>query len=474
MSGRRLDLRLMLVTDPALTQGRGLLATVAAAVRGGVTAVQLRDKTASDAALAETAAALQALLAPSGVPLIVNDRPEVALQVSAAGVHLGQDDGDPDRARRLLGADAVIGWSVTDIAQLSKVPQSVDYIGFGPVFATATKPDAGRPLGIRGLCICRERTRLPIVAIGGIDARHAGAVMAAGADGIAAVSAICAAADPERAAAALRSAVDRPVPPNVLTIAGTDPSGGAGIQADLKTFSALGAYGMSAVTALVAQNTTGVRAVQTVDPDFVARQIDAVFDDVRVDAVKIGMVGTAETAAAVADRLRHHGARHIVLDPVTVAKSGDRLVSDEAVVALREKLVPLAEVITPNLPEGAVLAGRTAIAADEMEEAARALHKLGPAAVLLKGGHLDGPESTDILFDGTGIVRLNAPRLATQNTHGTGCTLSSAIAALLPRHPLEEAVRKAKAYLTDAIAASDRLAVGSGRGPVHHFHAQWK
>ena len=262
---------------------------------------------------------------------------------------------------------------------------------------------------------------------------------------------------------------------NVLSIAGSDPSGGAGIQADLKTFSALGAYGMAAITALTAQNTQGVVSFQTVDPAFVAAQIDAIFADVRVDAVKIGMVATAAIATAIADRLRHHGARNIVLDPVMVAKSGHHLLHDDAVVALRDVLVPMASVITPNLPEAGVLLGRTEPATlADMREAVRDLHRLRPAFVLLKGGHLTGQDSTDLLFDGTTVVELPGARIDTRNTHGTGCTLSSAIAALLPRFGMEQAVRRAKAYLTDAIAASSRLTVGSGHGPVHHFHALWK
>jgi hydroxymethylpyrimidine/phosphomethylpyrimidine kinase len=262
--------------------------------------------------------------------------------------------------------------------------------------------------------------------------------------------------------------------PNVLTIAGTDPSGGAGIQADLKAFSALGAYGTSVITALVAQNTRGVRSVQMVEPAFVAAQIDAVFDDVRIDAVKIGMVATAGIATVIADRLAHHSARNVVLDPVMVAKSGDRLLAEDAVAAVRDRLVPRADVITPNLPEAAVLIGHPrAIARAEMPEAARALHRLGPRWVLLKGGHLDGPDSTDLLFDGRTAIELPARRIDTRNTHGTGCTLSAAIAALLPRLDTVEAVRQAKAYLTAALAASGRLEVGGGHGPVHHFHALW-
>src|SRR5690242_6916820 len=240
---------------------------------------------------------------------------------------------------------------------------------------------------------------------------------------------------------------------NVLSIAGSDPSGGAGIQADLKAFSALGAYGMAVITALTAQNTQGVQSFQTVDPAFVAEQIDAIFADVRVDTVKIGMVATEAIASGIADRLRHHGARNVVLDPVMVAKSGDHLLREDAVVALRDRLVPLARVITPNLPEAGVLLGMNEPATlDEMQRVVRALHRLGSEWVLLKGGHLADDDSTDLLFDGQMVTDLPGRRIETRNTHGTGCTLSSAIAALLPRHDMVQAVRQAKAYLTAAIA----------------------
>jgi hydroxymethylpyrimidine/phosphomethylpyrimidine kinase len=261
---------------------------------------------------------------------------------------------------------------------------------------------------------------------------------------------------------------------NVLTIAGSDPSGGAGIQADLKTFSALGAYGMSVITALTAQNTRGVRSFQVVDPAFVGDQIDAIFADVRVDAVKIGMVATAGVATVIAERLRHHAAKNIVLDPVMVAKSGDRLLQEDAIAAVRDRLIPLAQVITPNLPEAAVLvAGPMPTSLADMRRTLRDLHRLGSQFVLLKGGHLTGDDSTDLLFDGQMVTELAGRRIATKNTHGTGCTLSAAIAALLPRLGMVDAARQAKAYLSGALAASDRLTVGSGHGPVHHFHALW-
>jgi hydroxymethylpyrimidine/phosphomethylpyrimidine kinase len=260
-----------------------------------------------------------------------------------------------------------------------------------------------------------------------------------------------------------------------LTIAGSDSSGGAGIQADLKTFSALGVYGASVITALTAQNTLGVEAVHVVPADFVRRQIAAVARDLKVDAVKVGMLATSAVIGAVADGLKAFANVPVVLDPVMVAASGDVLLDDDAVETLRSVLVPRATLITPNLPEAAKLLGSSE-AKDEREMCAQAaaLKRLGAKAVLIKGGHADGDKAIDLLVDDEGELRLEAPRIKTGNTHGTGCTLSSAIAAELAKGaPLREAAAKAKAYVTAAIAAADRLHIGKGRGPVHHFHALW-
>lgn len=262
---------------------------------------------------------------------------------------------------------------------------------------------------------------------------------------------------------------------NVLSIAGTDPTGGAGIHADIKAFSAMGAYAMAAVTAVVAQNTQGVRSLVALEPQFVAEQIDAVFDDVRVDAVKIGAVANAGIAEAIADRLHHYGVEAVVLDPVMVAKSGDRLLEENAVQAVRERLVPISTVITPNLPEAEVLLDDQPLTTLEaMRDAAPRLRALGCEWVLLKGGHMsDAAESTDLLHGAGEIAELRAPRIRTRNDHGTGCTLSAAIAALIPTLGVEEAVQAAKAYLQDALAASDQLDVGRGHGPLHHFTRMW-
>ncbi len=262
---------------------------------------------------------------------------------------------------------------------------------------------------------------------------------------------------------------------NVLTIAGSDSGGGAGIQADLKTFSALGAYGLSVITALTAQNTRAVTAIHDVPPDMVVAQLDAVFDDIRIDAVKIGMLSRPEVIEVVADRLRRHDARAIVLDPVMVAKSGDALLQPDAVSALITHLLPLALVITPNLPEaGVLLDGPPPADVDGMRQAAAAIRALGPKAVLLKGGHLTDGDAVDIFDDGQAMKELRSARVATSSTHGTGCTLSAAIAALLGQgRSLAAAVDEAKIYIGQAIAAAGGLDVGRGHGPVHHFHELW-
>jgi hydroxymethylpyrimidine/phosphomethylpyrimidine kinase len=263
---------------------------------------------------------------------------------------------------------------------------------------------------------------------------------------------------------------------NVLTIAGSDCSGGAGIQADLKTFSALGVYGASVVTALTAQNTHGVRAVHAPEDAFVAAQLDAVFEDIDFDAVKIGMLANAGIVRAVASALRRHAAKRVVLDTVILSKNGHPLLSADAVAALREELMPLADLVTPNLDEAAVLVKADARASDEaaMRQQGDALRALGARAVLMKGGHLGGTQSPDWLIDDSGPHRLDGARIDVKDTHGTGCTLSAAIAALIPhRQDWLGAVTDAKTYLAQALRESTRLRVGSGIGPVHHFHRWW-
>jgi hydroxymethylpyrimidine kinase/phosphomethylpyrimidine kinase len=263
--------------------------------------------------------------------------------------------------------------------------------------------------------------------------------------------------------------------PNLLSIAGSDPSGGAGIQADLKTFAALRCHGMAVITALTAQNTLGVKAIHLPPPDFAAAQIDAIFADIEVAAVKIGMLASAAIVGAVADRLAVHKPRSIVVDPVLVASSGDPLTTPDVAEAIVRLLFPLATIVTPNQSEAALLTGLPR-AFDHVQKrgTAEALLALGAKAALVKGGHDCNASADDLLFDGSQEKIYSAPRIATRNTHGTGCTLSSAIAAFLARGlALPDAVGAAKEFLTGALSAADELSVGHGHGPVHHFSALW-
>jgi hydroxymethylpyrimidine/phosphomethylpyrimidine kinase len=262
----------------------------------------------------------------------------------------------------------------------------------------------------------------------------------------------------------------------VLTVAGSDSGGGAGIQADLKSIAANGCYGLSVITALTAQNTLGVSAIHPVPVDFVRAQFDAVLPDIGCDAVKIGMLFSPELIGTVAECLQRHRVGLIVLDPVLVAQSGDRLVQEEAVAALREQLIPLADIITPNLPEASVLLGREIRTTTQIGDAARELARLGCGAVLIKGGHLSSGECDDYLYLARRQEALILPgkRITTVNNHGTGCTLSAAIAANLAQGcSIEEAARRAKEYITAAIAAGAAYTIGRGHGPVHHFHPFW-
>lgn len=259
-----------------------------------------------------------------------------------------------------------------------------------------------------------------------------------------------------------------------LTIAGSDSGGGAGIQADIKTFSALGAYATSVIVALTAQNTQAVTRIEPVSQAMITAQIEAVFADLPPQALKTGMLGDAQTITTVATQLRQLNANNLVIDPVMVAKSGDKLLADNAVNALRDELVPLATIITPNIPEAEVLLGTTINSQADMEDAAKALLALGCQAVLLKGGHGHSTDSSDLLLSQTTRHWLKSPRIDTRNTHGTGCTLSAAITAGLAKGlPLTPAVEQAKDYISQAITQADSLNIGSGHGPVHHFHRWW-
>ena len=477
------DLSLYLVTDADLCGDRGVVETVRLAVDGGARVVQLRDKGASDAETVEQLLALSRVIDGRAL-LVVNDRLDAALEARARGarvdgVHLGQGDDSVLHARRMLGPEALIGLTANTAEHLQAVqalpPGTVDYLGVGVIRPTATKPDHPEPLGVGGFRTFAASSPLPCVAIGGVGIDDTEALHDAGAAGLAVVSAVCAAEDPTATAQAFRRRWAAVRVPRVLSIAGSDPSGGAGIQADLKSIAANGGYGMAVLTALTAQNTQGVRGVHVPPDDFLRAQLEAVSEDIVIDAVKIGMLADAAVIRTVGVWLEAVRPPIVVLDPVMVATSGDRLLAPDAERELRG-LLRRATLVTPNLAELAVLVGRDVVDWADALSAAEDLSREVDAAVLVKGGHLSGDQAPDALVDARHGLRREFPgdRIPTTSTHGTGCSLSSALATRLARGEAPvEAVQSARSWLRESIRAGEPLRVGRGHGPIHHFSGMW-
>lgn len=478
------DLSVYLVTDAALCGERGVAAVVREAVAGGVRIVQLRDKKASDAEIVEQLIELSEITADRA-KLVVNDRLDAAVEARRRGarvdgVHLGQGDDSVLRARELLGPDALIGLTANTHEHLDAVralpPGTVDHLGVGVIRPTSTKPDHPPALGIEGFRAIAAASPVPCVAIGGVGIDDVDALRDAGAAGIAVVSALCASDDPREAARALRRQWHgtRRVP-RVLSIAGSDPSGGAGIQADLKAIAANGGYGMAAVTALTAQNTHGVRAVHVPPTDFLVEQLDAISDDIAVDAVKIGMLANADVIRAVKAWLEREQPANVVIDPVMISTSGDRLLDSAAESALLD-LLRSADIITPNLAELAVLTGSDAISEwSRAKEVAAELAARLDTMVLVKGGHLGAGDAPDALVSADGVEEFPGTRIPTQATHGTGCSLSSALAARRAAgDDWSGALKAARSWLRESLRAADDLGIGHGNGPVHHFAGLWE
>ena len=484
------DLSLYLVTDRPLSGGRDMAWIVREAAAGGVTMVQLREKECSTAEFIALARELKRALQPLGIPLIINDRVDVALAVDADGVHIGQSDMPYDVARRLLGPDKIIGLSVETMEEvIAANALDVDYIGISPVYATPTKTDTLAPFGLEGIEEVMRLSRHRCVAIGGMNRDTIGEVIARGVEGVAVVSAIVAADSPREASEELAAIIRRNRIsntriiqnsefknqnfPRVLTIAGSDSGGGAGIQADIKSISANGCFAASAITAITAQNTLGVNAVEGLSIEIIEGQIDAVLSDIGADSIKIGMLHSAEVVQCVARMLRKYNIKDVVLDPVMVSTSGHRLIEESAIEVLKAELMPMARVITPNIPEAEILLGEAISKQGDLPAAARRLAEQYGVSVLLKAGHLVNDELIDIFYnhETEEVVELSARRIDTRNTHGTGCTLSSAFAAQLAKGlSLTEAARAAKHYINQAIIHGAHQEIGHGHGPVAHFY----
>jgi len=459
-----------LITD----QGDNLVDRVYQGLRGGVSVLQYRAKGKSRELCLTEGRELQRLCTRFGTLFIVNDDIQLAKELQADGVHLGQDDGTVAAARTLLGSGKIVGVSTHTVEEACQAEQDgAEYIGFGAMYPTESKAVTQLP-GTAGLTAVRAEVKLPVVAIGGITPANACRVIDAGADAVAVISSILSNPRPDAAAAELRLLFNRTRPfprGTVLSVAGSDSSGGAGIQADIKTISLLGSYAASVLTALTAQNTRGVSSIHGLPPSFVLDQLEAVLTDIPIDVIKTGMLHTPAIIAALAERL---GERKViiplVIDPVMVAKGGASLMEREAVQVFSDQLLPLAYLLTPNIPEAERLLGRGIKNESEMEQAARDLHAVGAARVLIKGGHLSSQNSTDILFDGKECHSFSSERIFTSNTHGTGCSYASAISAYLAQgEPLLTAVSKAKTYITAAIRNARPL--GRGHSPVNHYLA---
>lgn len=470
------SMRLYLVTDSAWSTQESFLSHIEEALKGGITCLQLREKNMSFEAFVKRAKAVKALCRKYKVPFLINDNIDVAKEVDADGVHIGQGDTTVEVARRRLGRDKIIGVTCKTVDQALEAEKAgADYIGSGAVFGSTTKTDTNR-LDHRILREICQTTSIPVVAIGGVNEENILRLHRTGVDGVAVVSSILARPDKKLASENLYRLSGKIIEnrmPKVLTIAGSDSSGGAGIQADLKTIAAHGCYGMSVITALTAQNTLGVQAVETCTPDFVRSQMQSVFTDIVPDAVKIGMLSTKAVVETIASELENlksenQNAVQIVLDPVMISTSGSKLLEDDAIDVLKERLLPLARVITPNLSEAQLLSGLTIKTTEDMVKAARVISENFGGDILIKGGHLD-THANDLLYTQGKILWYEGDKIDNPNTHGTGCTLSSAIASHLAMgYDLPESIGKSKAYLTGAIC--DQLDLGQGRGPLNHMY----
>ena len=460
------------IADPSVSGENKLYESVEKALQGGVTMIQYRQKPKP---LEPVAILLKNLCAKYKVPFIINDDVELAKKIDADGVHVGQSDMTLLEARKILGPNKIIGVTAKTIEQARIAEKNgADYLGSGAVFGTSTKKDA-KPMELtlfREIC---KSVNIPVVAIGGVNESNIDQLENTSLSGVAIVSGIFGKADVKETSIHLKEKIIRIVEgaksmKAVLTIAGSDSSGGAGIQADIKTMTANGVYAMSAITALTAQNTMGVTSVMESTPKFLEDQLDSIFADIYPDAIKTGMVSSSELIHVIAQRLSYYHAKNIVVDPVMVATSGTRLIAEEAIDTLKKELLPLATLITPNIPEAEVLSEMKISDSKDMEVCAKSICEKYGCNVLLKGGH-NINDANDLLYSKEkGITWFEGKHINNSNTHGTGCTLSSAIASNLAKgHDLETSILYAKNYISGALGAM--LDLGKGSGPMNHAFA---
>ena len=456
------------ITDDLLNTPSTIEKMVEAAIVGGTTILQFRSKNLAPDEKEACAKKVLAITKKYKVPLIIDDDVMLAKKIDADGVHLGLSDMPIYEARGILGPHKIIGATAKTLEQaVTAKAYGADYIGTGAAFATTTKTDTYE-ISHDTIMEIAKNAGIPVVAIGGINLSNVSKLQGLGICGVAVVSGLFK-GDVKENAALLRKEIDQFTRiKNVLSIAGSDCSGGAGIQADMKTISAHGMYAMTAITSLTAQNTTGVYGVSDSDIDFLANQIDCIFNDIRPDSVKIGMLSNKDIIKLVADKLRQYKAANIVVDPVMVSTSGHKLLQEDAIECLTKELIPLAAIITPNIPEAMVLTSTNINNHTDMLNAAHSLAANTNAAILIKGGHLS-EDASDLLYDGKTDYWFEKEKINNPNTHGTGCTLSSAIACnLADNMSVCNSVKYATQYVHGAIQYG--FNVGKGSGPLFHMY----
>lgn len=466
----RNSLNLYLVTDRRWHEENEFLEKIEECLKAGVTFLQIREKNIEYDLFLKRAIEMKQLAEKYDIPFVVNDNLEIAIESNADGIHIGQGDLPASEVRKKLGDDKILGVSVGTAEEAKKAERDgADYLGVGAVFSTGSKSDAISVEQSEVKKIC-QAVNIPVIAIGGISKENVLDLQGLGLVGAAVISAILSKKDIIKATRDLKIRTKQILQDKVaktLTIAGSDCSGGAGIQADLKAMSACGCYAMSVITALTAQNTTGVYGIEDCSAEFVSNQMKCIFEDIMPDAVKIGMVSSVDIIETIAKGLDDYNPKHIVLDPVMVTTSGSKLLKDEAVEALKKKLIPMASIITPNLSEAEILSGKRILSEDDMVEAAKAISNYYHGYILIKGGHLQ-KNANDLLYKAGNIDWIKGKRIENSNTHGTGCTLSSAIASYLAKGMnVKESVVEAKNYLTRAL--EDQMNLGCGSGPLNHF-----
>ncbi len=459
-------IRVYAITHKAFMEDN-FIDAVKRSIDGGITMLQIREKDLPISELKKQVESVKGICTEYHIPLIVNDSVEVLEQTNIDGIHIGQDDEILENVRKRF-KDKIIGVSVSTLEEaIEAEKKGADYLGVGAVFTTNTKDNPTTVTFDLLKQIC-DTVNIPVCAIGGVTAKNIPQLKNTNIDGVSVISEIYNKPDVKAGAKAIRKAIDAVLVKKVLTIAGSDCSGGAGIQADLKTMTAHKKYGMSVVTAITAQNTQSVDYIEEISVTCIEKQLESIFNDIVPDSVKIGMVSNIEIIKIIGDSLKKFNAKNIVLDPVMVSTSGCKLINDDAIEALKTYLFSIADLITPNIPEAEILSGMTIKDEEDMIKASKLIGEKYKVNVLIKGGHLVN-DATDILYNNGDIEKFVEEFVECSNTHGTGCTLSSAIACnLADKYSMGDSIKLAKKYLVNAL--KNDMDLGKCSGPLNHMY----